>query len=261
MPVSVCDRAARRSLGWIGSVMPGRPGSAEDGGDPVASSATAASNAARAPSGTGSGTDQWSQAASGSSSSWARSHTVTTSVRDQSTSSRSVGPRLDEVEAGPPGGGDGAGVDPVRGWVPAEPPALRVACSPQRGGQLAAGRVVGADEQRPARRGPGGREQAVERVADAGARSGAARRRSSATARSGRRRSSTSRWWASRFDSRPNSWRSSTGARSERASSSTMARRTGSPRAAWRAARTSSGGPGRMRRSDHSTSIESNGGD
>ena len=49
--------------------------------------------------------------------------------------------------------------------------------------------------------------------------------------------SSTSRWCDSRLDSTSRRSRSSTGERSQQTSSSTIASRTGSPSAAWRAAR------------------------
>ena len=197
------------------------------------------SNAALVRSATGSGIDQCSHVGRGSSSSWARSHTVTTSGGRSATSSSGVGAASVEVEAGAPGGGDGAGMDPSGGMgAGARPPAARSA-APQRGGELGAGRVVGAHEQRRlaaegVRPGRGRRGRL-----GGGGRSGVGRRRWSGCRVISPTCSSTSRWWASRFDSMPARLRSSTGERSEPVSSSTMASRIGSPSAAWRWARRS----------------------
>ena len=62
---------------------------------------------------TGSGIDQCSQSSGGSSSSWARSQTVITSGGRPPSSSSDRGARAVEVEPGPLGGGDRAGMDPV----------------------------------------------------------------------------------------------------------------------------------------------------
>ena len=114
---------------------------------------------------TGSGTDQCSQVGSASSSSWARSQTVTTSagrLRDVVEQLR-VG--VGEVEPGAPPGGHGARVDAFGRVGAGAVGGLVGQLRPQGGGQLGSSRVVGAHEQRrlgpPATAG----EQTVEGVA------------------------------------------------------------------------------------------------
>ena len=159
--------------------------------------------------------------------------------------------------ARPAGRRDRAGVDlRRRGGFPPTMPALPVRRSPERRGQLAAGRVRAADEQRPRpRRGVTRGSEPREGVPDAGGRTGVDRRRSTASARSARPPR------ARRGGGRAGSTRDRTdaAARSERGPTSRARRRSpnGSGRSmrACRAARTAMdpSTPGLF----HSISIES----
>jgi hypothetical protein len=203
------------------------------------SSARAASNARRAPASTGSGIDQCSQSFGGSSCSWARSHTVTPMSASRSPASS------------------------ARGWVPARSNPARFAAAAAQGCTRVAGRDpalaarspvrsrhsaaasgeraefrVQTNNARPVR---GGTPPTPMSITPRWRRRAYRRRRSPAdTTRSMSPTSSrTWRWWASRLPARPKRAARSDGARSDDDSSSTIARRSGSPRAACTAARRS----------------------
>ena len=84
------------------------------------SSTTVASNAAGVPTGTGSGTDQCSHPGSATPSSWARSHTVTTSAGRSSTSSRWRGVAPLRSSPARRAAATASGWTRSAGWVPAE---------------------------------------------------------------------------------------------------------------------------------------------
>ena len=150
------------------------------------SSASAASNAALVPAGTGSGIDQCSQLSSGSSSSCARSHTVTTSGGSTPTSSRFCGAADDRSSPARRAAASAPGWTRFAGWVPADSSGFAGGLAPQRGGQLRTCGVRGAHEQRaPGRKSSGSARGRRARRAT-GARSDADRPRSIATARSTR---------------------------------------------------------------------------
>ena len=122
------------------------------------------SNAPAVPAATGSGTDQCSQPCRSPSSSWAWSHTVTTSgaARRRERAGRHG---VVQVETGALGGRARRRGGPVpRDGCPAEERRRTDQLRPQRRGELAAGRVGRAHEQRrlrPARRGRGPGRQGV----------------------------------------------------------------------------------------------------
>ncbi len=110
-------------------------------------SPTVASNAALVAVGTGSGTDQCSHDGSGLSSSWARSHTVTTRVGRRRSSTELLRMGIGEIETGTASGRHRAGMDPLGGMGAGAVGRLIGERRPQRRRQLGAGRVVGAHEQ------------------------------------------------------------------------------------------------------------------
>ena len=95
-----------------------------------------ASNAFAVPTGTGSGIDQCSQSGCGSSSSWARSHTVIVSAGRRRISSSEVGVASPRSRPARRGGGERAGMDPL-GRVGAGTERRRAGGrGPQAGGEL-----------------------------------------------------------------------------------------------------------------------------
>ena len=116
-----------------------------------ASCPSAASKLPGSPTGTGSGMDQCTARGSPSSS-WARSHTVTTRSPSCRTSLMWRGRSRGSARRWRCGGGDGAGIDRLGRVRAGRYRRDGAGPAPQRGGQVGAGRVGGAHEQHPQRR-------------------------------------------------------------------------------------------------------------
>ena len=150
------------------------------------SSATVASNAFAVPTGTGSGIDQCSQPGCGSSSSWARSHTVIVNGGRSTELVERRRRRVAEVEAGTPGGGDRAGVHPL-GRVGAGADRRGAGASRSTGRRRAgSGPSSRCTRTAPDRSPVGPADRAARVRRGSGGRSDGARRRSTGCARSAR---------------------------------------------------------------------------
>ena len=205
----------------------------------------------------GSSIDQCSHEGLGSSSSWALSHTVTTSRRPGVTSASRRGVALVRSSPARRPAWTAPGCTRAAGWVPA----LSAGCSVSVTHNAAAS-CERAEFWVHTNRTGWRRKRPPETSSSRASRCSCTYRRRWSPLDRFRvispTPSRTSRWWANRFDSDPVSRRNSTGERSEAVNSSMIAKRIGSPNAACRAARTAS--EGGTARSSHSLSVESTSG-